>query len=47
MAEFMKTFNSPADAEKQLPNVKCPCRRPRSQKKSLNLTTGTALTGRS
>jgi pimeloyl-ACP methyl ester carboxylesterase len=24
MAEFMKTFNSPADAEKQLPNVKCP-----------------------
>jgi len=24
MAQFMKTFNSPADAEKQLPNVKCP-----------------------
>ena len=24
MAEFMKTFNSPADAEKQLPNIKCP-----------------------
>jgi pimeloyl-ACP methyl ester carboxylesterase len=25
MAEFMKTFKStPADAEKQLPNVKCP-----------------------
>jgi len=24
MAEFLKTFNSPADAEKQLPNVKCP-----------------------
>jgi len=24
MAEFMKTFTSPADAEKQLPNVKCP-----------------------
>ena len=24
MAEFMKTFNSPADAAAQLPNVKCP-----------------------
>ena len=24
MAEFMKTFNSPADAEKQLPNIRCP-----------------------
>jgi pimeloyl-ACP methyl ester carboxylesterase len=24
MAEFLKTFNSPADAEKQLPNVRCP-----------------------
>src|SRR5215471_12305184 len=24
MAEFMKFFNSPADAEKQLPNVRCP-----------------------
>ena len=24
MAEFLKTFNSPADAEKQLPNIGCP-----------------------
>ena len=24
MAEFLKTFNSPADAEKQLPNIRCP-----------------------
>ena len=24
MAEFLKTFNSPADAEKQLPSIKCP-----------------------
>ena len=24
MAEFMKTFNSPADADKQLPNIRCP-----------------------
>ena len=24
MAEFLKTFNSPADAGKQLPNIKCP-----------------------
>ena len=24
MAEFMKTFNSPADAAAQLPNVRCP-----------------------
>jgi pimeloyl-ACP methyl ester carboxylesterase len=24
MAEFLKTFNSPADAQKQLPSVKCP-----------------------
>src|SRR6516164_9677930 len=24
MAEFMKTFNSPADAEKQLPDIRCP-----------------------
>jgi pimeloyl-ACP methyl ester carboxylesterase len=24
MAEFLKTFNSPADAETQLPNVECP-----------------------
>ena len=24
MAEFMKTFNSPADADAQLPNVRCP-----------------------
>jgi len=24
MAEFMKTFNSPADAEAQLPNIRCP-----------------------
>jgi len=24
MAEFMKTFNSPADADAQLPTVKCP-----------------------
>src|SRR6516162_2949220 len=23
MAEFLKTFNSPADAEKQLPNIRC------------------------
>jgi pimeloyl-ACP methyl ester carboxylesterase len=24
MTEFLKTFNSPADAEKQLPNITCP-----------------------
>src|SRR6516225_9053066 len=24
MAEFLKTLNSPADAEKQLPNIRCP-----------------------
>jgi pimeloyl-ACP methyl ester carboxylesterase len=24
MAEFLKTFNSPADAEAQLPNIRCP-----------------------
>src|SRR5215475_10678193 len=24
MAEFLKTFNSPADAERQLPHIRCP-----------------------